>query len=256
MIPDVKLIARPQIDWDAIYLYLESVGGADWADQRDDDTSSGQNLTEFAGRMCYRSWKEGLNPNVTKIRKDQSVYLENILKSGHGSVLEHCNYTFIITGSRVFTHEWVRHKVGTAVSQESMRFVRLTDIPFWFPEWSAEDDDLIDNAEELLSHMEQFQEWMTRHFKLDEGFLSFHDKKEFTSFMRRFAPEGVMTSLTWTANIREIRHVIAARTDKGAEEEIRLVAGKLGTIMQRECPALFSDFTVTDGEWTTKWHKV
>ena len=38
--------------------------------------------------------------------------------------------------SRVATHELVRHRAGVAVSQESLRFVRLDDLPFWFPEWA------------------------------------------------------------------------------------------------------------------------
>ena len=47
-------------------------------------------------------------------------------------------FSFVLHNvSRVVTHELVRHRPGTAVSQESLRFVRLTDIPFWFPDWAA-----------------------------------------------------------------------------------------------------------------------
>ena len=38
----------------------------------------------------------------------------------------------------MFTHELVRHRVGTSISQESLRFVRLDDLPFWFPDWAQE----------------------------------------------------------------------------------------------------------------------
>ena len=83
---------------------------------------------EFGGRLCYRSWEPGLNPNVTKVRTDQDEYLRNILKQKHGSVLEHISYSFVFHNvSRVLTHELVRHRAGTAISQESMRFVRLDD---------------------------------------------------------------------------------------------------------------------------------
>ena len=47
-----------------------------------------QRLIEFMGRMCYRSWAPGLNPNVNRVRADSTAYLENILRSAHGSVLE------------------------------------------------------------------------------------------------------------------------------------------------------------------------
>jgi thymidylate synthase (FAD) len=75
--------------------------------------------------------------------------------------------------------------------------------------------------------------------------------------MRRFAPEGLATGLVWTANIRTLRHTIEARTDPGAEEEIRLVFGKIGELMRAEAPALFGDYTVTDGgTWVPGWRKV
>jgi thymidylate synthase (FAD) len=60
----------------------------------------------------------------------------------------------------------------------------------------------------------------------------------------------------WTANIRALRHTIEMRTDPGAEEEIRLVFGKIGEIMRTEVPALFSDYVVTDGAWVPGWRKV
>ena len=58
------------------------------------EVNGGELLIEAAGRACYRSWEEGLNPNVTRIRKDQAQYFINLLNSGHGSVLEHVNFSF------------------------------------------------------------------------------------------------------------------------------------------------------------------
>jgi thymidylate synthase (FAD) len=104
--------------------------------------------------------------------------------------------------------------------------------------------------------MEEFQRWMAQHFGLDEEGVPFHEKKEKTSFMRRFAPDGVATGIVWTANIRTLRHTIEARTDPGAEEEIRLVFGKIAEIMRAEAPALFADYEVRDGAWVPRWRKV
>jgi thymidylate synthase (FAD) len=206
---------------------------------------------------CYRSWEPGLNPNVTRIRAEQEPYLQNILASAHGSVLEHVSFSFVLHNvSRVLTHELARHRPGTAISQESLRFVRLADIPFWFPEWAKADEELMKRATAMLEQMEEYQNWMAAHFGLDEEGVKFHEKKHKTSFMRRFAPDGVATGLVWTANIRTLRHTIEARTDPGAEEEIRLVFGKIGELMRAEAPALFRDYTVTDGTWLPKWRKV
>ncbi|HBW18551.1 MAG: FAD-dependent thymidylate synthase [Streptosporangiaceae bacterium] len=256
--PEVFLVARPQIDYQQLAAYLHEVGGDSWLQKLDRGDLDAQNLAEFAGKICYRSWEPGLNPNVRRVRTDQEKYLtQAILAQQHGSVLEHASFSFVLHNiSRVATHELVRHRPGVAISQESLRFVRLADIPFWFPGWAQADAELMKRATALLEQMEEFQRWMAGHFGLDEEGVPFHEKKHKTSFMRRFAPDGVATGLLWTANIRTLRHTIEARTDPGAEEEIRLVFGRIGELMRAEAPALFSDYTVEDGAWIPRWRKV
>lgn len=256
--PEVFLVARPEIDYSSLAAYLHEVGGDSWLEKLDrGDLDDAENLAEFAGKICYRAWEPGLNPNVRRVRNDHRKYLENILSSAHGSVLEHASFSFVLHNvSRVLTHELVRHRPGTAVSQESLRFVRLADIPFWFPEWAHADAELMQRATALLEQMQEFQHWMAGHFRLDEDGMPFHEKKHKTSFMRRFAPDGLATGLLWTANIRTLRHTIEARTDTGAEEEIRLVFTKIAELMRAEAPALFGDYAVEDGAWVPRWRKV
>jgi thymidylate synthase (FAD) len=258
--PQVELIARPSVDLEALERYLKTVGGESWLDMRKaqeegEGLNPGQLLIEAAGRLCYKSWEEGLNPNVTRIRRDQHEYFLNILRSGHGSVLEHANYSFLIWDvSRIFTHEAVRHRAGSAFSQESLRFVRIDDIGFRIPESM---ESLRPQIISILETLEEFQIAAADHFGLDEEGIPFHQKKEITSAMRRLAPEGISTTILWTANIRTLRHVIQMRTDPGAEEELRYVFNRIGEIMRAEAPLLFADFTVTeDGAWVTEHRKV
>lgn len=258
--PSIELIARPILDTTALARYLSEVGATNWYDQLVDDfvageLHEGQVLVEVGGRLCYRSWEPGLNANVTKVREDRTEYLANVIASGHGSVLEHANFSFIFHNvSRVFTHELVRHRAGTAISQESMRYVRLTDIPFWFPDWV--EPGLRADLKAYIEAAERLQLRMADKFKLDDPGTPFSEKKAKTSFMRRFAPDGVATGLLWTANVRALRHIIALRTAPGAEEEIRLVFQKVGEVMQREEPALFGDFKLVDGSWIPDNQKV
>ena len=93
-----------------------------------------ERLIELLARRCYKSFAPGLNPNVKKIRKVSEDYHANIAKSRHGSVVAHGMVTYAIEDcSRVFTHEMVRNWVGNERSQESLRYVRLTDLRFWIP---------------------------------------------------------------------------------------------------------------------------
>jgi len=72
------------------------------------ESTDGERLAEFAGRLCYMSQR---NPASRSTRE----YLENIKKQGHGSVLEHANYSLLVEGvSRSLTHELVRHRAGMA----------------------------------------------------------------------------------------------------------------------------------------------
>ncbi|HVL65553.1 MAG TPA: FAD-dependent thymidylate synthase [Actinomycetota bacterium] len=255
--PQVDLIARPSVDLEALGRYLKTVGGEGWLERRlqeEDGANPGQLLVEAAGRACYRSWEPGLNPNVTRVRSDQAEYFLNILRSGHGSVLEHANYTFVLSDvSRVFTHELVRHRAGSAFSQESMRFVRIKDMGFRIPD-SIES--LRPQVISILETLEEFQIAAADHLGLDDQGVSFHTKKEITSALRRLAPEGISTMIIWTANVRTLRHVIQARTDAGAEEELRSVFNRVGEIMKEEAPLLFGDFEVVDGAWVTQHKKV
>jgi len=254
--PTVYLIARTAVDETAMRAYLEDVGGASWLDRvLEDRPNDAELLVEFAGRACYRSWEPGLNVNVTKVRTDRREYHENILRSAHGSVLEHASFSFALRNcGRVFTHELVRHRAGSAFSQESLRYVRLTDIGFRVPPAL---EPMREKVLAIVEQLEEFQREAAEQLGLDEAGVPFHVKKEATSALRRLAPIGLSTDIIWTANVRTLRHVIEMRTDPGAEEELRLVFDEIAAIMKREAPLLFQDFERReDGSWVPAYHKV
>jgi thymidylate synthase (FAD) len=257
-VPSVFLVARPAVDLAGIRGYLEDVGGASWLDMREAEPGArndGELLAEFAGRVCYRSWEPGLNANVTRIRTDREAYFANVMRSFHGSVLEHANYSFAFRScSRVFTHELVRHRAGSAFSQESLRYVRLTDIGFRVPPAL---EPVRDQVISLVEQLEEFQLSAADALGLDDDGVPFAVKKEITSALRRLAPIGLSTDILWTANVRALRHVIEMRTAPGAEEELRLVFDQVARVMKAEAPNLFQDFRqLEDGSWVPEWRKV
>ena len=209
-------------------------------------------LIEFMGRLCYASFDGTINENITRTRKDQGKYLWNILESGHGSVLEHAQVNFAIRNcSRVLTHELVRHRVGTAISQESMRYVRLDTWDFVYPA-SFLDGDLTHAqkqrlallSEKLLHDITQGVNAMTVVLELDS--MTFDRKKRYTSGLRRWLPNGVATQMGWSGNIRALRHLISLRTNDAAEEEMRLVAAQIGKLCRERYPLLFADYKVSE----------
>ena len=238
--------------------YLEDVGGAvvarsaAWR-RAGGEPNPGELLVEFGGRACYRSWEPGLNPNVTRIRTDPREYFGNLLRSLHGSVLEHANYSFAFRNvSRVFTHELVRHRAGSAFSQESLRYVRLTDIGFRVPPAL---EPVREQVISLVEQLEEFQVSAADELGIDEEGLPFHVKKEVTSALRRLAPIGLSTDIIWTANVRTLRHVIEMRTAEGAEEELRLVFDRSRSPWprRRTCSRISR---ADDGSWVPEHRKV
>lgn len=240
--PNVFIIGETRVVEEGLNACLEYIGVPNWESNAATDS---EKIVEVNGRLCYKSFEVGLNPNVTKIREHNKDYIGNILNVKHGSVIEHPVMNFIFADvSRVFTHELVRHRVGTAISQESLRFVRLDDLGLWLPTVIREDQYASEVFKKAFEMLENLQLDLAKHFRLDDPGVPFEKKKVITSAMRRIAPEGLATNIGWSANPRTIRWVLEMRTHKSAEEEIRLVFGKVGEIVTERYPNLFGDFEV------------
>ena len=273
--PTVYLFGEPTIHWGGdhrdrgtpdgvlgLFDYLADVGAATWQTKNVDGSqpSDAEILSEVYGRGCYRSWKPGLNPNVTRVREGNDVYLGNIIEVAHGSVLEHAQINFMFHHvSRVFTHELVRHRVGVGISQESLRYVRLTDLSIWIPPEIEENPEGKALFISLTEQLEEGQRRLAQIFGID-AMKNFALKKKLTSAFRRVAPIGLATSIGWSANFRTIRHCIEMRTHRSAEVEIRIVFDKLAEVVAHQYPNVFRDYKreMIDGvnEWTTPNRKV
>lgn len=270
---DVFNIARTMVDRDEVRRWLDRIGADGYEIPEPGTVSDPALLVALAAKRCYMSFEPGLNPNVTKVRRDLTEYLDNILASGHGSVLEHAVYTFAIEGvSRVFTGEMNRHRAGWAISEGSMRYIRLDgDIPWWLPTSltpnpsPAADADL-ERRKELsrLVFATAFQQMSDNYrnllkiWDMEEGHHNFSYKKRVTSCMRRIIGMGVATGGVWTGNLRALRHVIALRgNEPTAEEEIFHVFSRVADIMLDREREIFRDFSIDkNGSMIPKYHKV
>lgn len=241
--PKVFLVGETRVVEDGLQDYLNHLGVPRW---KTDAPSDAERLCEVMGRLCYRSFEPGLNPNVTRVREGNDLYLGNIVKVGHGSVLEHASLNFIFADvSRVVTHELVRHRAGTAVSQESLRFVRLDELSAYVPTHIKEDERGMEVFVKTFEQLEQLQQQLAEIYAIDDE-KKFDIKKKLTSAFRRVAPIGLATTIGWSCNMRSLRHVIEHRTDPHAEEEIRVLFGKVFGIVIERYPNLFADYTVED----------
>jgi len=208
------------------------------------ESTDGERLAEFAGRLCYMSQH---NPASRSTRD----YLENIKKQGHGSVLEHANYSLLLEGiSRSLTHELVRHRAGFAYSQLSQRYVDESEACFVVPPAIAGDDALegawraqIDAAQSayvaLVGQLMERYSWVAD---------KIHRRKMAREAARGVLPNSTETKIVVTGNARAWRTMLELRSSEGAELEIRRLAVAVLRVLQQEAPGFFSDFEIYEAD--------
>lgn len=233
--PNVYLVGRQSLDQSEIDRFLADHEVPDWST---DAPSASETLPEIAGRLCYMSFKKP-RPG------GNSAYLGHIKEVGHGSVLEHAVWNFIITGvSRSFTHELVRHRAGFGYSQLSQRYVDESVADFVEPDCIADDPEL---HEVFRSAVEDAQ---NAYVKLVQGLQAKFNDVDDATLRRKMArqaarsvlPNATETKIFVTANARALRHFIELRCNPAAETEIREVAALMLECLQREAPNIFGDY--------------
>jgi len=225
---------------DGLEEYLIDTGNSEFLETieqaRAEGISDGEILCSFYAKLCYKSLTLGQNLNVTKIRDIESN-LMGCFDSGHGSVFEHCQLNFITTNcSRVFTHELVRHRVGTAFSQTSGRYVAIDNIDFIADPLLIEDVDCNRAIQDHILATEKLAKFL-RDKLIKEG-DPFDKKKKVTSAIRRIAPNGQSNEIGFSMNIRALRHTLILRTNPHAEWEIRLIFNQIGDIIESRWPLM------------------
>jgi thymidylate synthase (FAD) len=251
--PRIYVVGRQNVDRGELDKFLGEYGMS-W---ETDTEMGGEQLVEAGGRLCYVSYGKG--------RKTNAEYINNIIESKHGSVLEHAVWNFIIAGvSRSFTHELIRHRAGWGYSQLSQRYVDESEANYVEPEIIAEDAELHALWQKTIEASHEAYVQLTEGLiaKLAEkGVAGTSRRKMSREAARSVLPNATETMIFVTANARALRHFIELRGSEGADAEIRRVALEMLRIMQHEAPNLFSDYkieTLPDGRQiaTTPHEKV
>lgn len=256
VLPKVYLIGSTSVDLNSLTEYLKDTNQLEflesWQQAKEEGLSDIECLISFYAKLCYKSLVLGQNKNVTKIR-DISNNIQSIINTGHGSVLEHVYLNFVVTNcSRIFTHELVRHRVGTAFSQTSGRYVSIDKLDLII-------DPILQPVEseikDLQIDLEQRLQLLRKKLIDDTGVTDFATKKKITSAIRRLAPNGQSNEIGFSCNIRAVRHLIELRTSRHAEWEIRLIFNQIADIVYKKWPLLLygGKIEAVDGmnEWTS-----
>lgn len=251
--PGICLLASTHIErypWDFIQGFDKSlgfpdVGGpVDLANVIHHDADA---LCKFAGQLCYLSFGPGSTPD-----SESAKYFANILQSGHGSVLEHASFSFLLYGiSRSLTHELVRHRAGFAFSQVSQRYVDGKKLRFVMRSEFEPNMELrlrfIDRIDAAAKEYDKVASILKDSSIRTTGLkTTSSDRKSVNQAARACLPNETEAPIVVTANVRAWRHFLNMRGSVHAEPEIRRVAVLLAGMLKPLAPAMFQDVRIRE----------
>lgn len=211
-----------------------------------DSGAAAEVLAEMAGRTCYMSFGKG--------RKTNEEYLDNILTSKHGSVLEHAVWNLLITGvSRSLTHELVRHRAGFGYSQLSQRYVDEGDARYVVPPLYQENDELRAKWQETIDLVRkayaELADATSQYVQQKRPEMAARDRRKWArQAARSILPNATETKIFVTGNARSWRHFLELRGSPHADTEIRMLAVEICKVLKKESPNIFHDIEIYEEE--------
>jgi len=249
--PGVALLARPQVSLEGLADFLDGFApDLHFPQYLNDPTplSPAAQVCKVAGQLCYASF----SPKRT-LNADAARYFRNIKESGHGSVLEHANFTFLFYGiSRSVTHELVRHRMFS-YSQVSQRYVSGKVLRFVErPEYAADPAlhaaferridaaaaDYETTALRLLAQQKAGAALLSGEARTDL-------RKKVQQAARSVLPNETEAPIVVTGNVRAWRHFLEMRANPHAEIEIRELAFRTYLCLFAAESLLFEDYRIT-----------
>ena len=159
---------------------------------------------------------------------DPAKMLRHVIGMGHHSVIEHAVFTFSVEGvSRALTHQLVRHRIAS-FSQQSQRYVRLSEPTYVVPETVKRDPEAMKVYEETMDGL-----WDSYSKLIGMGIPA--------EDARYVLPNGCTTNITITMNARELLHFFSMRCCNRAQWEIREMADEMLRLCKEVSPVIFSD---------------
>lgn len=224
-------------------------------------SKNNKDLIELAGRTCYKSQ---LNKNT------QLSFIQQLIKSGHESVIEHISVSFLITTNRAISHEIVRHRLAS-YSQESTRYCNYSknkfsnELTFILPNYIGDKLKFIDNDyleyenfnnselikkvieyrfsdnSEINSYGKDFFDWLKICETAEEHYLQKIEEGVTPEWARGILPNDLKTEILVTMNLRQWRHFLILRQASAAHPQIRELAISIKEKLKIYYPEVFFD---------------
>ena len=182
---------------------------------------------EYCGRVCYNSYDKMDYNNYDNTLK----FVKNIINRGHTSVLEHSMITVEVVLDRGLSHEWVRHRVGSAYSQQSTRYCKFMGKIQCIMPTSLRGEDV----DEIIKRT------FTDGVKAAcDSYAALLERGIAPQIARGTLPNCLATKLMATHNLREWQHILNMRLyDEGAHPDMRYLMSKVFYALSEQYPNIF-----------------
>lgn len=207
-----------------------------------DTPTEAERLVEAAGRVCYMSFAP------RQRRPSNREYIDNLIRQGHESVLEHAQFSLLIDGiSRALSHQLVRHRAGFSYSQLSQQYHDETSAEFVTPPCLVYNDDLRQKWESLVAQSRALYQDLLRAKFEDaqiEGFTPKEKARLQHSCARMALLNAAQTTIAVTGNARAWRYALRVRGSIKGDLEMRTYCVAVYKVLSCAAPNLFSGFSV------------
>jgi len=180
---------------------------------------------ERFGRISHKS-EEKIGPGTAEI------FVKNLLKMGHESVLEHVSISVRFICDRGVTHELVRHRLA-AYTQESTRYCNYSGgaIKFIKPLF-------------YKKGTKEYSLWYQSCLFSAKVYASLIKQGSKPQEARSVLPNSLKTEIVATFNLRQWRHVLKMRCQKAAHPQIREIMIPVLQKFQRKIPVIFDHLII------------
>ncbi|MFQ3573988.1 MAG: FAD-dependent thymidylate synthase [Thermodesulfovibrionales bacterium] len=193
----------------------------------------------MSAKLCYSPIDiEALKDRIDA--KDQTTFVEKLMRMGHMSPIEHASFTFAIEGiSRACSHQLVRHRIAS-YSQQSQRYVSekkdVETFDYIVPPSISEDKEAKEAFERFMMKAQETYNFIAK--RLNERGLIGESANQDARFV---LPNAAETKIIVTMNARELLHFFRQRCCNRAQWEIRRMAEEMLKLVKDIAPTIFKD---------------
>jgi thymidylate synthase (FAD) len=196
-------------------------------------------------RIAQRARTSFRNNQKETSELNDANLIDYIMRHHHDTPFEFCGAEFYMVMPIFVARQMVRHRTA-AINEESLRYVEARD-ECWVPSpeecktqsvvnKQGSSSDLVKNPNDIIRTIE------SANTGAKESYNYLLEKGLSKELARSVLPLGQYTAWYWTANLRNIFHLLNLRMDEHAQYQIRVYANAMYEMLRPHFPVACSAF--------------